>query len=437
MDGLDQARQVPQADAARVLMRGYRAQAAVAALTILPFLLAACATTVTTSATPNAVLHSSGPRVPLKGCYVPDSYSSMLSGRRFAVAKFIAEAGAVFQTERAFFGTPLDEDCDVKLTVNTMKPQVTAHSARTGRGLFEQKASFGFDAYPKMHAALVAKFAEPGLVESVLAERGGAAPAPAAEAPAPVNRDPLSDVDSPARRGVERPNDFALVVGVEEYQNVPRADWGVRDAKTVRRTLEALGFEPRNVVSLVGPQATAGKLKSYLEEWLPLNVKPESTLFVYYSGHGAPDPKTGDAYLVPWDGDPKFLKSTALPLSKLYADLGKTKARKVIVALDACFSGAGGRSVLAAGARPLVSKAAEIPAGERLTVLAAASGDEITGGLDEQGHGLFTYFLLKGLAAGKRSAKDLVEYLTPKVQDEARRQNREQTPRLIGADAEL
>ncbi|UPT72471.1 MAG: caspase family protein [Elusimicrobiota bacterium] len=400
-------------------------------------LLAACATKVTTTDAPNLPLHVSGPRVPLKGCYVPDNYTSMLNGRRFAVAKFIGEAGKVFENERAFFGTPLDEDCDVRLTVSTMKAGVVAHSARTGRGLFEMKGSFGFDAYPKMHKALVEKFAVKGLVESVLAERSGAAPAPVAEAPAPVNREPLSDVDSPTRRGQERPNDFALVIGIEEYQNVPKADWGVRDAKTVRRHLEAIGFEPRNVVSLVGQQATGGKLKSYLEEWLPRNVNENSTLFVYYSGHGAPDPKNGDAYLVPWDGDPKYLKSTALPLSKLYADLGKTKAKRVIVALDACFSGAGGRSVLAPGARPLVAKAADVPAGERLTVLAAASGDEITGGLDEQGHGLFTYYLLKGLGEGKRSAKALAEYLTPKVQDEARRQNREQTPKLMGADAEL
>ncbi len=132
-----------------------------AVLAVLPLLLAACASKVATSSTPNAVLHVSGPRVPLKGCYVPDNYTSMLAGRRFATAKFIAEAGAVFQTERAFFGTPLDEDCDVRLTVGTNRPHVVAHSARTGRGLFEQKASFGFDAYPKMHAALVAKFAEP------------------------------------------------------------------------------------------------------------------------------------------------------------------------------------------------------------------------------------------------------------------------------------
>jgi uncharacterized caspase-like protein len=244
-----------------------------------------------------------------------------------------------------------------------------------------------------------------------------------------------SDIDAPARRGAERPDDFALVIGIEEYQSVPKADYGARDAKTVRRHLEALGFPPRNIISLTGPEATGSKLRGYLEEWLPLNVKANSTLFVYYSGHGAPDIKTGDAYLVPWDGDPKFLKSTALPLTKLYSDLAKTKAKRVIVALDACFSGAGGRSVLAKGARPLIAKIADTaPTDGNVTVLAAASGDEITGSLDEQGHGMFTYYLLKGLEADpKASAKSLFQYVMPRVQDDARRQNRVQTPVLAGA----
>ena len=245
----------------------------------------------------------------------------------------------------------------------------------------------------------------------------------------------VSDIDSPKGRGTERPDDFALVIGIEDYQSVPKADYAVRDAETVRRSLEAIGFPPRNIISLEGAQATASRLKSYLDEWLPLNVRPNSTLFVYYSGHGAPDAKTGDAYLVPWDGDPKFLKSTALPLKAFYASLAKTKAKRVIVALDACFSGGGGRSVLAQGARPLVSTVVDaVPTGGNLVVLAAASGDEITGTLAEQGHGLFTYHLLKGLAADpKASARQLFDYVKPRVQDDARRDNRGQTPVLLGA----
>ncbi|MBI2789396.1 MAG: caspase family protein [Elusimicrobia bacterium] len=246
-----------------------------------------------------------------------------------------------------------------------------------------------------------------------------------------------SDVDVPSRRGAERPDDFALVIGIEDYQSLPKADYGARDAQTVRKHFESLGVPARNIISLEGSQATGSKLKSYLQQWLPRNVKPESTVFVYYSGHGAPDPENGDAYLVPWDADPMFLTTSAYPLKQFYSELAKLKAKRVVVALDACFSGSGGRSVLAKGARPLVAKVDEsVPSAANLTVLAAASGAEITGSLDEQGHGIFTYHLLKGLQGGAATPRGLYDYLKPRVQDDARRQNREQSPTLAGSGAD-
>ncbi|MBI5239173.1 MAG: hypothetical protein HY926_01745, partial [Elusimicrobia bacterium] len=41
------------------------------------------------------------------------------------------------------------------------------------------------------------------------------------------------------------------------------------------------------------------------------------------------------------------------------------------------------------------------------------------------------------LDQGKRKAKDIYDYLKPKVQDEARRQNREQSPAFFGPDEYL
>jgi uncharacterized caspase-like protein len=178
-----------------------------------------------------------------------------------------------------------------------------------------------------------------------------------------------------------------------------------------------------------------------LETWLANNVSERSTVFVYYSGHGAPDPKTGEAYLVPWDGDPQFLEDTAYPIKRLYAKLSGLKAKRSIVALDACFSGSGGRSVLAKGLRPLVAKVELKPDAAKVVSLTAAEGGQVTGTLDEQGHGLFTYYLLRGLngaakdAEGRVTLRGLHEYLTPNVQDGARRQNRDQTPQLLGAPA--
>jgi len=286
--------------------------------------------------------------------------------------------------------------------------------------------------YAAKSAAGAAPSRAPGNLDAAAYDRMRAA----ANLP-PEKLAPSSDIDSPKAHGVARPDDFALVIGIEEYQSLPKADYGARDARTVRKHFEAIGVPARNIISLEGSQATGSKMKSYLQQWLPRNVKPESTVFVYYSGHGAPDPENGDAYLVPWDADPMFLTTSAYPLKQFYAELAKLKAERVVVALDACFSGSGGRSVLAKGARPLVSKVDEsVPSSANLTVLAAASGSEITGTLDDQAHGIFTYYFLKGLSGGAKTPRALYDYLKPHVQDDARRQNREQSPTLAGSGAD-
>ncbi|MBI5241699.1 MAG: caspase family protein, partial [Elusimicrobia bacterium] len=285
------------------------------------------------------------------------------------------------------------------------------------------------------------------LVEALLADRPffekftrekPAAPAaPVAVASAPAAPRITSDVDAPRYASAPRPEDFAVVVGIENYSRLPAASHAEHDAEAVKRHLLALGLPERNIVMLQGQRAVRSQLAAYLEEWLPKNVRPDSTVFFYYSGHGAPDPKTGQAFLLPWDGDPVFLQSTAYPVKKLYTQLAALKARRTIVALDSCFSGAGGRSVLAPGTKPLVTKMEEMrPEGE-VTLFTASAGDEITGSLDEQGHGMFTYYFLKALDQGKRKAKDIYDYLKPKVQDEARRQNREQSPAFFGPDEYL
>ncbi|MBI3565680.1 MAG: caspase family protein [Elusimicrobia bacterium] len=271
---------------------------------------------------------------------------------------------------------------------------------------------------------------------------GGVVPeAPAAQAsaaPRPIE----SDVDAPPALGARTDRKaYAVVVGIEQYrQSLPRADFAERDARAVTDYLKALGYPPENVVTLLGEHAAKSDLEKYFEQWLPANAGAGSTVFVYYSGHGAPNAVSGDAYLVPYDGDPSFLEATGFPLKRLYADLGRLPSRQVLVAVDSCFSGAGGRSVLAKGARPLVTrmKALEVPS--KVTVLAASAAEQVSSSYDEQGHGLFTYFLLKGIrerqglrADGTLDFPALYGYLKPRVQALAREKNNsEQTPALIG-----
>lgn len=201
-----------------------------------------------------------------------------------------------------------------------------------------------------------------------------------------------------------------------------------------------MGYPEENVVTLVNDFASYVDLAKYFEKWLPNNVENGSTVFVYYSSHGAPNPRTGDACLVPYDGDPSFIDQTGYSLKRMYNALGKLPAKEIIVALDSCFSGAGGRSVLAEGARPLVMNLqSSFALSGNVKVMAASSGSQISSTYKDKGHGLFTYFMLKGIKNedvinpdGSVRLDDLFGYIKPQVERIARKQfNNEQTPQLI------
>jgi len=205
----------------------------------------------------------------------------------------------------------------------------------------------------------------------------------------------------------------------------------------------ALGYPAENITSLVNEQATSADLVKSLEKWLPNNVEPDSSVFVYFSGHGAPNPTTGDAYLVPYDGDPTYIAETGYSLKRLYDVLGRLQAKEVTVALDSCFSGSGGRSVIAKGARPIVMTIDNpVLLSRKITVFSASAGNQISSTYDEKGHGLFTYFFLKGIKEEKVIKQDgslelnsLYAYIRPQVESIAKKKyNNEQTPQLMGAN---
>jgi len=359
------------------------------------------------------------------------------------------------------FSDPQDSDVIVKFNLERFERVIKAEvvSVYSRRPLYEAQCK---GCGPKGIGAAVYDAFKPGtqLYQAVVAERE--AHLKRLEAQAGLSREDVeaiakavsgaqaqkkeeapsvsSDVDKPQYSAAENPDNFALVIGIQRYSDLPEAQFAERDAEAVKEHLLALGFPRRNIILLTGEKAGRAGIEKYLERWLPRNLSENSRLFFYFSGHGAPDAKSGEAYLVPWDGDPNFLETTGYSIKRLYQMLGTLKAKEVIVAMDACFSGAGGRSVLAKGVRPLVTKIESLaPEGGNILSFSASAASEISGTVEDQGHGAFTYYFLKGLSgaaqdpSGRVTVKALYDYLLPKVQDEARRQNRDQTPQLMPA----
>jgi hypothetical protein len=250
------------------------------------------------------------------------------------------------------------------------------------------------------------------------------------------------NVDAPMISGAAQRNAYALVIGIEHYRDVPGPPGARADAQAFAALAKSsLGVPDANVQTAFDDHAAMSDIDKQLQ-WLKGNVQQGGRIYFYFSGHGAPDATNGTPYLLPYDGDPKYVKETAVPLAKVLQGLTSTQAQNVFVFVDSCFSGEGGRSVLPKGVRPLVRVHQEAPVA-KLAVMTASGGDEISGNLPGQDRGLFTSFVLDGVGHAKADANsdgqvslgELYAYVKPNVAQLAKRDNRDQNPALtLGAD---
>jgi hypothetical protein len=249
-----------------------------------------------------------------------------------------------------------------------------------------------------------------------------------------------------------QPDAIAVVIGNALYQKTENVNYALNDAQLMKLYLtQVFGFSEGNIIfvmnagkaefeGLFGTESNhKGRLFNY--------IKPDvSDVFIFYSGHGAPDPNTAEAYIVPSDCDPSYLNLQGYALKTLYGNLAKLPAKSTTVVLDACFSGAGVlRNISSVRIKPKDNEE-NIP---NSVILTSSSGDQVSSWYAEKRHGLFTYFFLKAIHNYKQTDKnndnqlsfnELFDYISDKTNGipyYARRLNAvEQNPVMRGSNTD-
>ena len=235
------------------------------------------------------------------------------------------------------------------------------------------------------------------------------------------------------------PNDWALIIGIENYASLPSVDYAKKDALMVKEYfIKIFGVPEENIIFLFDGDATKARLEGFLKNYIPKNVGEDTILYVYFAGHGAPHIEKGDAYLIAYDSDTRFIAQTGYQLKNFYEDLNRLPIKRSFVFLDSCFSGvaARGEKMLLAGARPALIHVEDIRLlSGKVVSLAATTGGQISNSYPEREHGLFTYFLLRGLRGEADTNDDscinvdeLYNYVKNNVTKVSRRKGMEQTP---------
>lgn len=206
------------------------------------------------------------------------------------------------------------------------------------------------------------------------------------------------DVDTRLDTEVSRPQDAAVVIGIEHYAYLPEVPHALRDAEAVRSWLvHTRGIPADRVEVLLDGQARAGKIAHALER-LHETVGPDGTAWVYFAGHGAASPTDGQRLLlgVTTSPDPEVFEDDAVQVAALVNAAGGGEV-PVVLLVDACYTGRGrDGAALLEGERLLVPTWATEPRAGVLEWTAAQAG-QTSGPLDGARHGAFTWAVLAAL----------------------------------------
>ena len=244
-----------------------------------------------------------------------------------------------------------------------------------------------------------------------------------------------SDVDINIPENKNKHNDrFAFIIGNENYQAIASVPFAIHDAQTMKKYCnKTLGIPDTNI--RLYEDATFGQFLTCMRDIRSIAdaYNGDIEIIFYYAGHGLPNEATKTAFLLPVDAD-GIQTEGCYSVAQLYQELGQTGARSVIVFMDACFSGSQRGEGMLASARGVALKAKPAAPKGRMVAFSAATGDETAFPYDEKQHGMFTYYLLKGLQNAKShiTLGELADFVTTNVKQRAVVINhKSQTPTVI------
>ena len=248
--------------------------------------------------------------------------------------------------------------------------------------------------------------------------------------------DRSADTDIPVT-GIRQDNTFAVIIGNENYHSVAKVPYAVNDAKVFAEYCKkTLGLPNENVS--VYTDVTYGKMLGAIARLKKIADAYSGNIDIifYYAGHGIPDDASREAFILPTDAD-GTIKEVCYPLRNLYSTLAGVGAKRVMVFIDACFSGSQRGDGMLQSARGTVIKPKNVVVDGNMVVFSAVSGDQTAYPYKPSEHGLFTYYLLKKLkeSRGDVSLGELSDYITTNVKQRSIVVNDKlQTPEVVASE---
>jgi hypothetical protein len=185
---------------------------------------------------------------------------------------------------------------------------------------------------------------------------------------------------------------YAVLIGIDNYDSLPKLDGCKSDVKLLSEALLRCGFKKNDIKTLT-EKPTKNAIQKTLEE-LAESISNAEMIIVYFSGHaGTFD---GIPMLAPMDFDIKRPMTTGLPLDDLITSLKRCKVDSRLLLLDAMPFYETSRDAILSGEFSNRKEQMVLPPRTAL-FCAAKPGLKAFGSLELGCSGIFTHHLVNGL----------------------------------------
>ncbi len=214
------------------------------------------------------------------------------------------------------------------------------------------------------------------------------------------------DVDQLPKLNGKSPQSQAIgiAIGVGTFRDaaMPVMKFAAHDAEVMGGYFTRVFGIPSSQVKIVtDSQGLKDDLIEVFEQWLPKQGASQQTAYIYFSGRAVVDQETGAVSLLPFDGS-STAGGRVFSLARLQRALARASVKKIILMLDLSLEPVVGVQQRHAVPPQWMPQAVEGDKGRVLVMVGNSVAQEALAYQPGQ-HGLFTYFLLKGL----RGAADL------------------------------
>ncbi len=215
---------------------------------------------------------------------------------------------------------------------------------------------------------------------------------------------------------------WILLIGVNQYQdrkNLPSLQYSALDCQGLGEALTeaTASFNAKEVIihhDFINQRPYIANVQQSISQIINA-AQAEDTILFYFSGHGILEASSQQVVLCLADTNTEKLLTTGLPLNTLLKQLSNCAASQQLVWLDACHSGGmtlRGTSKISLPnpstrlVEVLRHKAAE---SKGFYALLSCDRSQQSWEFPELGHGVFTYYLMRGLQGEAADSQGIIE----------------------------